>query len=163
MLKLRLIIVVAVLGIVLSAGSTAARAELSGDMQSDIAALVSDAIAKEDAEGLNKAINDLCAAHPDITAEIVSAFATELANKRPMGFCKGISSPCLDMNDILDQLTRNLLATTEAESRTQQLLDSNLGETASECQSSGCAPPIVEVGTTSVEAGNMNAASPDQM
>lgn len=85
-----------------------ARASLSGEMQGAIADMVNSAIANEDAKGLGAAINDLCAAYPDIKKEIVAAVADQLAARRPPGFCAGRSEPCLDLDGIMDTLLANL-------------------------------------------------------
>ena len=131
------------------ASSAPVRAELSGEMQGAITAMVNSAIAGEDADGLSAAINDLCAAHPDIKEEIVAAVASELAGKRPPGFCAGKAGPCLDLDSIMDTLLANVLAPYETAS--ERSLDS--GQSAflpenntAECGGGDCSvepPPSV--------------------
>jgi len=121
-----------------------AHASLSGEMQGAIADMVNNAIANEDAKGLGAAINDLCAAHPDIKEEIVAAVASELAAKRPPGFCAGKGGPCLDLDSIMETLLVNILVPYDTASGETQVVRRNTRNTVpvrdntSECGGGDC-------------------------
>lgn len=138
----------AVLVAVIMAASNSARASLSGEMQGAIADMVSSAIATEDDKGLGAAINDLCAAHPDIKEEIVAAVAAELAGQRPPGFCAGRSEPCLDLDSVMDTLLYKILVRhntaareREVSKRESVVLRDNTGECGGGNCTSGAAEP----------------------
>lgn len=136
-----------ILALVVIAAPDPARAGLSGEMQGAIADMVNSAIATEDAKGLADAINDLCAAHPDIKEEIVAAVAGELAGKRPPGFCAFKVEPCLDLDSIMDTLLTNMLAsfdTASGESRTFQRRRTIVRDNTGECGGGDCTPNAVE-------------------
>lgn len=129
------------------AASGPARAELSGEMQGAIADMINSAIATEDAQGLSDAINDLCAAHPDIKAQIVAAVAGEVAARRPPGFCADRVGPCVDLDSIMDTLLTNVLTRYDtASGGTRVFRDSTIiaQDNKSECGAAGCSPRVVE-------------------
>ena len=145
--RVRGALAVIILALAVFAASNPARAGLSGEMQGAIADMVNNAIANEDAKGLSGAINDLCAAHPDIKEEIVAAIASELAGKRPSGFCAGKGGPCLDLDGIMDTLLANMLAPYDTASGASQAFGRSTimaEDNTNECGGVGCSPEAVE-------------------
>ncbi len=141
-----------ILTLAVFAASGPARAELSGEMQGAIADMINSAIASEDAQGLSDAINDLCAAHPDIKEQIVAAVAGELAARRPPGFCAGRVGPCLDLDSIMDTLLTNMLArynTASGKTRVSRGSTFIAQDNKGECGAAGCAPRVVEPSASS--------------
>lgn len=124
-----------------------ARAAVSGEVQDAIVAMVNSAIAGEDAKGLSDAINDLCAAHPDIKQEIVAAVANELASKRPPGYCLGKAAPCVDLDSVMNTLRINILVTSNTAAGVSRRPERDrfvIEDNRSECGAGGCSSKIVE-------------------
>ncbi len=141
MARVRGVLAAALMVLVIFAAPNAARAALFGDMQGAIADLVNSAISAEDAEALSAAINDLCASHPDIKAEIVAAFAAELASRRPPGYCAGRIGPCLDLDSVMDTLLSNILVTYNTESGRETVAQRRTvtpRDTTGECGNGDC-------------------------
>lgn len=146
MAKFRGVLGALILVAIVFAASHPARASLSGEMQGAIADMVNNAITNEDAKGLGAAINDLCAAHPDIKEEIVAAVASELAARRPPGFCAGKAGPCLDLDSIMETLLVNILIPYNTTSGETQVVRRNKRNTVAvrdntaECGGGDCSP-----------------------
>lgn len=152
-----------VMVVVVATASNAARAELSGEMQGAIADMVNGAIAAEDAKGLGAAIDDLCAAHPDIKEEIVAAVAAELAARRPPGFCAGRIGPCLDLDSVMDTLLSNILVTYNTASRGrsgsgQRILPTE--DNTAECGNGDCSLRLRGTDSEAVEPPPSSSPSP---